>query len=108
MQQLLLVVSRLEQIELLDRRRTVQMLEADLEGADLGLLHTQIYAELVEHLLDGFQENCAIGAFFQELDLRAKADRPIEPHARVDPPTESSIELVQVGHANSPRKSVAR
>src|SRR5690242_6246453 len=108
MQQLLLVVSRLEQVEFFDRRRTMQMLEADLEGADLSLLHTQICAELVEHLLDGFQENGAIGAFLQELDLRSKAHRPIEPRAHIDPPPESSIDIVQVRHADTSRKPVAR
>ena len=85
----------------------MQMLEADLEGADLRLPHAQLRDELVEHLLDGFQENGAIGAFFEELDLRAKSLRPIEPCAHIDLPAESSIELVQIRYADAPRKTVA-
>ena len=72
------IESRLAQIEALDGRHPVQVLESDLDAADLRLPQLELGAELVEQLLDPFAENGAIDTLLVELYFRAPRSRSLE------------------------------
>ena len=108
MQQSISIASRFAQIEAFDGGRPMQVLESELEARDLRLSPLELCTELVEELLDGLDENCAVDAFLAELGNRAPGPRRLELGTQIDAATERSIELEQIGTPDSTRETVSR
>ena len=86
----------------------MQVQKRELELGDLRLTHVELCAELVEELLGGLDENCAVDAFLTELRNRAPGLRRLELGPQIDAAAERSIELVQIRTPDSTRETVSR
>ena len=108
MEQSLALVRGRDPIEAFSSRRVLDVLENDLNASDLSLPAPELDDQIVEHVLDGIQEHFRIGAFLIKLSRRMETRARHEFFAPIEPPTERTIEIVQVLEAYPASEPVPR